>query len=174
MQSIKYLLFFLWLVALASCVEDKVHKHPAPHFTKDQLIDANKADSKRESDEIESVIQHHGWEMQSSGTGLRYQFLVKSASGDSAHTGKYAKVKYTVSLLNGTVCYSSDKDGLKEFRIGEDHVESGIHEVIRLMKVGDKMRFVLPSNLAHGLLGDGDKIPPRVPVLYEMELLSLR
>jgi FKBP-type peptidyl-prolyl cis-trans isomerase len=83
-------------------------------------------------------------------------------------------VAYKVFLLNGTECYSSDKDGLKEFRIGQDHVESGIHEMVQMMKTGDKVRFVLASARAHGLLGDGDKIPPRAPVLYEMELISLK
>jgi FKBP-type peptidyl-prolyl cis-trans isomerase len=53
-------------------------------------------------------------------------------------------------------------------------VESGIHEMVQMMKTGDKVRFVLASARAHGLLGDGDKIPPRAPVLYEMELISLK
>jgi FKBP-type peptidyl-prolyl cis-trans isomerase len=41
------------------------------------------------------------------------------------------------------------------------------------MHVGDKMRFILPSHLAHGLTGDQSKIPPLSSVVYEIELLEL-
>jgi FKBP-type peptidyl-prolyl cis-trans isomerase FkpA len=34
--------------------------------------------------------------------------------------------------------------------------------------------MILPSHLAHGLLGDDNKIPPKASVIYELELLSLR
>jgi FKBP-type peptidyl-prolyl cis-trans isomerase FkpA len=165
------LLLLLWL---ASC-GGEVHKHPViKPYTREQLMDANKADTRRESDDIDAYVRRHGWEMKASGTGLRYQFISQSAHGDTAKTGQWAKVSYKVFLLDGTLCYSSDKDGLKDFKIGEDHVESGIHEVILLMKTGDRMRFILPSARAHGLLGDGDKIPPRAPVMYEVQLISLR
>jgi FKBP-type peptidyl-prolyl cis-trans isomerase FkpA len=159
---------------LSACGSDELQPKPEKHYTKEQLMDANKVDTRRESDEIEACIKHHGWEMEGSGSGLRYMFISRSDKGDSAHTGQFAKVAYQVFLLNGTECYSSDKDGLKEFRIGQDHVESGIHEMILRMKTGDKVRFVLASNRAHGLLGDGDKIPPRAPVLYIMQLISLK
>jgi FKBP-type peptidyl-prolyl cis-trans isomerase FkpA len=164
-------LLLLWL---ASCGGEE-HNHPViKPYTKEQLMDANKADTRRESDDIDAYIRRHGWEMKASGSGLRYQFIAQSAKGDTAKTGQWAKVSYKVFLLDGTLCYSSDKDGMKDFKIGEDHVESGIHEAILLMKTGDKLRFVLPSARAHGLLGDGDKIPPRAPVMYEVQLISLR
>ncbi len=173
----------VWLVILAcscfglfSCGNDNQEKphRPVKSYSKEKLMDANKADSRREADDIRAYIRHHEWKMKESGTGLQYMFLEQSPQGDSAKTGRDATVSYKVFLLNGTLCYSSDKDGLKSFRIGEDHVESGIHEVVLQMKTGDSMRFVLPSNLAHGLLGDGDKIPPRSPVMYEIKLISLR
>ena len=159
---------------LSSCGPGKPAKARPKPYTKDQLIEANKADTRRESDDIDAYIRRHGWVMKFSGSGLRYMFLAQSTKGDSARNGAFAKVSYQVELLDGTICYTSVKDGLKTFKIGEDHVESGIHEVILLMKTGDRIRFILPSARAHGLLGDGDRIPPRAPVMYEMELISLR
>ena len=160
---------------LCSCGnQEETHAPVHKTYTKEQLLTANKSDSRRESDDIDAYLAYHHLEMKGTGTGLRYMFIRHSPSGDSARSGSYAKVSYQVFLLDGTLCYSSDKDGPKEFRIGEDHVESGIHEMVMMMKTGDKTRFILPSNLAHGLLGDGDKIPPRAPVLYEMELMKLR
>ncbi|HVA97909.1 MAG TPA: FKBP-type peptidyl-prolyl cis-trans isomerase, partial [Bacteroidia bacterium] len=72
------------------------------------------------------------------------------------------------------LCYSSDTEGLKSFLIGEDQVETGLHEAIQLMHVGDKALFIIPSFLAAGMVGDKEKIPPKATVVYEIELVSLK
>ena len=140
---------------------------------KDPLIVANKKYIKKEDDEIDQYVKRHQWNMNVSGTGIRYM-IYKEGKGKPAKIDNYVKVKYKISLLDGTLCYSSDELGDKEFLIGQDHVESGLHEALQYMKVGDKALFILPSHLAHGLLGDEKKIPPQSAVLYDIELLSLR
>ena len=84
-----------------------------------------------------------------------------------------ATLKYSISLLDGTVCYSSDSLGLKSFEIDHDQIESGIHEGVKLLKEGEHAIFILPSHLAHGLTGDHNKIPPGSPVVYNIELTHL-
>ena len=137
-----------------------------------KLIDANKIYVKKENDEIDQYVAHHGWQMATTGTGLRYM-ITKKGNGVAAVAGKYAKVNFKISLLDGTLCYSSDSTGSKKFLIGEDNVESGLHEGIQLLHVGDKALFILPSYMAHGLIGDESKIPPKSSVVYDIELLSI-
>jgi FKBP-type peptidyl-prolyl cis-trans isomerase len=110
--------------------------------------------------------------METTASGIYYMKL-KSGKGEQAHEGQTAKVNYKISLLDGSVVYSSDETGPKEFLIGKDNVESGLHEGVQMMHVGDKMRFILPSFRAHGLTGDNSKIPPLTSVVYEIELLGL-
>ncbi len=178
-RNIKILLILLAAVAF-SC------KNKNANFTKqlniqskqfqDQLVDANKMYVKRENDEINQYVIHKGWAMTTTGTGLRYMILKEGkgmlAKSDSNHT-MIVKVKFKKSLLDGTLCYSSDSTGAEQFVIGQDNVESGLHEGVQYMHVGDKAVMILPSHLAFGLLGDGDKIPPRASVLYELELESV-
>ncbi len=167
--------FFLLLSAfLFSCGEEEKPKKRqyTPQQVKDLSVQMNAWDEKRQNDEINQYIKAHGWEMEMTQTGLRYM-MVSPGKGPLAQTGQTAKVVYKISLLDGTVAYSSEKDGPKEFLIGKDYVESGLHEGLRLMHVGDKMRFILPSHLAHGLTGDQSKIPPLSSVVYEIELLEL-
>jgi FKBP-type peptidyl-prolyl cis-trans isomerase len=83
-------------------------------------------------------------------------------------------VNYTISLLDGTVCYSSVKDGSKDFKVEGDNIESGLHEAVLLMHTGDKAKFILPSYMANGLQGDNDKIPPMSAILVDLELLEVK
>ena len=41
------------------------------------------------------------------------------------------------------------------------------------MKVGDKAKFIIPSHLAFGLLGDENKIPKRATLVYDVELIDV-
>jgi FKBP-type peptidyl-prolyl cis-trans isomerase FkpA len=138
----------------------------------DKLIDVNKMYVKQESDEIDQYVRHRAWNMTTTGTGLRYM-ITKKGEGEKAIPDKFARVNYKVSLLDGTVCYRSDSTGARDFLVGQDNVESGLHEAIQLMNVGTKATFILPSHLAHGLIGDENKIPPKSSVIYEIELLAV-
>jgi FKBP-type peptidyl-prolyl cis-trans isomerase len=42
-----------------------------------------------------------------------------------------------------------------------------------MLREGDKARFILPPHIAHGLLGDENRIPPRSVIVYEVELLNI-
>lgn len=76
-------------------------------------------------------------------------------------------------MLTGDLVYSSEIAGEREFRIGRGGVELGLEEGILLMREGDKARFIMPSHLAHGVPGDGVKIPARAAIVYDLELLKV-
>ncbi len=165
-------IFYSFFAILCSCGNDQTPD--PPKLKKEDLINANKALRQKESDEIDAKVKNMGWDMQMTGTGLRYMF-VERGTGDSAKLGLRATINYQVKLLQtGEICYSSDSIGPEEFLIGRDYVETGLHEGIQLMRTGDKVMFILPSHLAHGLLGDWEKIPPLSPVIYYIHLTELK
>ena len=168
-----HLLFYLIIVSCGRNTYEKMSRKTNPDSLTESLVNANRMHVKRQSDEIDQYVKNHNWQMNVTGTGLRYM-IYKNGSGEHALQGKYAKINYKISLLDGTECYSSIKTGPREFLIGQDHVESGLHEGILLMNVGDKALFILPSYMAHGLHGDENKIPPMAIIVYDIELLSLR
>ncbi len=149
--------------------EKGVSSQNAKHLTQKQLITFNRKLVRQEKREIDAFIKVHHWNMLESGTGLRYQILV-NGKGPKAHTGQIAKIRYSVELFDGQKIYS----GVKSFKVGFGGVESGLEEGILLLKRGDKAKFILPSHLAYGLSGDGNKIPPHVPIIYYVELLKLK
>ncbi|MGD9993074.1 MAG: FKBP-type peptidyl-prolyl cis-trans isomerase [Salinivirgaceae bacterium] len=164
---------FLGVLLLASCKQNSSNAPVADRKTqKENLLKANKGLVSLDQQRIKNYAKRRNWEMQVSETGLWYQ-LMDTNTNEKAMAGKIAHLKYQVSLLDGTICYTSDSLGVMQFKIGQGGVESGLEEAILLMRVGEKGRFILPPHLAHGLLGDDNKIPPRSVIVYSAELLKL-
>ena len=140
--------------------------------TRKSLIELNKLLVKQDSAKIAGYVKRRNWDMVETKTGLWYMIYEKG-SGESSKEGLFATINYNVALLDGTQCYSSDSLGPKRFKIGRGSVESGLEEGILLLKEGDKAKFILPPHLAHGLVGDDNRIPARSIIVYDVELLSL-
>jgi len=169
-------IIFAFLLVFFACNEKKQQKK---HMTKKELDKydkpleaANRYLATVDAERIESYAKRHNWDMKMTEAGLWYEIYEKG-SGPKAEIGQVALLNYKVSLLDGTLCYSSDSLGAKSFAIGHGGVESGLEEGILLLHQGDKARFIMPPFKAHGLLGDMKKIPARSIIVYEIELLKL-
>lgn len=174
-----FLLVVLLVMFIASCGDGKEKQSPQKVEinevkAREQLMNVQKPSLVMENDNIESYIKQHQLQMQMTGTGLRYQIIKENPKGKAIISTNIVKVKYKVLLLDGTLCYNSDKNGPKTFKVDFDNVETGIHQGIKLMREGEKAIFILPSHLAHGLTGDDDMIPPKASVYYEVEVLSVK
>ena len=107
-------------------------------------------------------------------SGLRYK-IIQEGDGKKASKGDMVSVHYKGQLLDGTVFDSSYKRKEPiDFTIGVGQVISGWDEGIQLLKVGDKARLVIPSNLAYGSQGAGGIIPPNAPLLFDVELVNVK
>ena len=106
-------------------------------------------------------------------SGLRYKIL-QNGTGKQATKGASVSVHYKGQLLDGTVFDSSYKRKQPiDFNVGVGQVISGWDEGIQLLKVGDKARFVIPSNLAYGAQGAGGVIPPNANLIFDVELVNI-
>lgn len=173
-----YLILLVMLLSLVSFTACNDQPKPATStrhlgMMSDSLVNYNKGIVQTEDQQIEDFIARYGWKVTKTGTGLRY-LIFQKGKGVKAEKGKIAIIRYTSRLLNGNLCYSSDKDGPKDFKIGYGGVESGVEEGILLMHVGDRAKFILPSHLAFGLLGDQNKIPQHAAIVYDIELVKLK
>ncbi len=107
-------------------------------------------------------------------SGLRYQ-ITNQGSGEQATKGATVSVHYKGQLLDGTVFDSSyQRNQPIDFAIGVGQVIAGWDEGIQLLKVGDKARFVIPSDLAYGARGAGGVIPPNAPLIFDVELMKVK
>ncbi len=107
-------------------------------------------------------------------SGLRYK-IVQKGSGAKASKGQTVSVHYEGALMDGTVFDSSYKRKQPiDFKLGVGQVISGWDEGIALLQVGDKARFVIPSNLAYGSAGAGGVIPGDAILLFDVELMNVK
>ncbi len=107
-------------------------------------------------------------------SGLRYK-MIQKGDGKRAEAGKTVAVHYEGSLENGKVFDSSyPRKKPIEFRLGQGQVIEGWDEGIALLQVGDKARFVIPSDLAYGASGAGGVIPPNATLIFDVELMEVK
>ncbi len=107
-------------------------------------------------------------------SGLRYQIL-QEGNGMKAEKGKTVSVHYKGQLADGTVFDSSYKRNQPiDFPLGMGQVIPGWDEGIGLLNVGDKARFVIPSDLAYGSRGAGGVIPPNATLIFDVELMNVK
>ncbi|NCC74127.1 MAG: peptidylprolyl isomerase [Sphingobacteriia bacterium] len=176
-MRISVYIFFLSLISILMSGCDDASKKEEKSKTGDDmeeiLVEVNKQLVKTEAQQIEDLISRYGWEMEETGTGLRYVVLEKG-NGAPCEKGKTVVMDYSVKLISGMQIYSSEESGPKSFEIGRGGVEAGLEEAMNFLHVGDKARLIIPSHLARGLSGDGKKIPPKATLIYEIKILDIK
>ena len=134
-------------------------------------IEGNKKILRWEDEEMSLFIKRYGWNMQRTGTGMYVQVL-NEGHGDSFQEGDDITLKYKTFLLNGEMVYSSDSTGLKTFKVAKSEEIEALHEAAMMLLPGAKARLVIPSYLAYGVSGDGNKINGRLPIAMMVEVIE--
>ena len=160
----KYLVFLL-LLSVFSCEEkpqkpQKPQKPISKNEMKSSMETANRYLLVEEEEDIANYIKRHGLEMTTTGTGLRYQIMRQGAE-------KQIEKGERVDLE-----YSSEKDGVKSFVVGEGEVESGLDEAMTYLHRGDEAKLIIPFHLAYGLHGDDKCIPEYATLVYTIKIMD--
>lgn len=114
---------------------------------------------------------------QKSDSGLEWKIL-QEGTGESPEVGKTVVVHYTGWLDEdgqpGKKFDSSvDRGQPFSFRIGVGMVIRGWDEGVMDMKVGEKRRLFIPTDLGYGSHGAGHVIPPNAGLIFDVELISI-
>lgn len=110
--------------------------------------------------------------VQTTASGLQYQVL-KAGSGAVPTADSKVSVHYEGKLINGQIFDSSIQRG-EPLTIGVSGVIPGWTEALLRMKVGDKWKLFIPSDLAYGERGSPPVIGPNETLIFEVELLEVK
>lgn len=103
-------------------------------------------------------------------TGLQYK-EIKAGTGKSPKATDVVKVHYRGTFIDGKEFDSSYKRG-EPIEFPLSGVIKGWTEGLQLMKVGGKMMFYIPSELAYGENAH-PSIGPNQVLIFEVELLDI-
>lgn len=169
-RTIPRILLGIVLVAFVSCRNRTDPGPNGPSPGKNDMEDLNIYFVKKDKERIQSYIERRNLQMNESSTGLWYQ-IIREGEGDFLKDNDKVVFNYKCSLLDGTLCYSSDDTGPKQVILGRSDIEAGLNEGLRLLKPGAEAVFIMPPYLAYGFVGDRKKIPPRAIVVYYVNIL---
>lgn len=104
-------------------------------------------------------------------SGLQYE-VIKEGNGKKPKATDRVKCHYEGTLIDGTLFDSSVKRG-EPAVFGVNQVIAGWVEALQLMSEGAKWRLFVPSDLAYGVNGAGEMIPPHSTLIFEVELIEV-
>jgi peptidylprolyl isomerase len=100
--------------------------------------------------------------------------IVQAGSGEEAKNGKTVSVHYTGSFADGKKFDSSlDRGAPFSFTLGQGSVIKGWDEGVLGMKVGEKIKIVVPPALGYGP-NDYGPIPGNSTLYFDIELLGVK
>jgi FKBP-type peptidyl-prolyl cis-trans isomerase len=106
--------------------------------------------------------------------GMKVEIL-NQGSGVAAKSGDVVTVNYTGTLTDGTKFDSSLNPGRTpfQFTLGQNSVIQGWELGVAGMKVGEKRKLTIPSELGYGTSGAGGLIPPNATLIFEIDMISI-
>jgi FKBP-type peptidyl-prolyl cis-trans isomerase FklB len=104
-------------------------------------------------------------------SGLQYA-VIQQGKGPTPKPTDRVRTHYHGTLIDGTVFDSSVEAG-QPATFGVSEVIPGWTEALVRMKVGDKWRLFIPSEMAYGVQGAPPDIGPNSVLIFDIELLSI-
>jgi len=104
-------------------------------------------------------------------SGLQYEVITMGKGPKPSDTSK-VKVHYHGTTPEGKV-FDSSVDRGEPITFSLNQVIPGWIEGLQLMPVGSKFMLYIPQELAYGESPQGDVIEPFMPLVFEVELLSI-
>ena len=105
-------------------------------------------------------------------SGLQYK-IIKPGTGTIPTPENRVLCHYTGTLIDGTK-FDSSVDRGKPAEFAVKGVIKGWTEALQLMKEGAQWELYIPSNLAYGERGSGNKIGPNKTLIFQIELIEVK
>jgi FKBP-type peptidyl-prolyl cis-trans isomerase FkpA len=171
-MTIKFLIYTFLFFVTVSCSTGSEKNNARSGPGSNEMEELNRYLVQKDRERIENYIDRKNLDMTESPTGLWY-FIKKEGQGSYITDNDKIMIEYKCSLLDGTICYSSENDGIKEIILGRSELEAGLNQGLRMLRTGGEAVFIIPPFLAYGFTGDGKKIPSRAVIVYNVNILQV-
>ena len=141
----------------------------------DASVERNKKLNAKEQASIEKIMAQQQKDYIASESGFWYYYNIKTES-DTLKTpdfGDIVNFNYDVKSLKGQIIYSSEDLKTQTYAMDKEELFTGLREGLKLMKTGETVTFLFPSQKAYGYYGDENKIGSNTPLICEVTINSI-
>jgi len=174
------------LLFVSSCTTPKARK-PISRKTStfiEKSIKRNKAINKMEENFFKEMMNRDTINTYlSSSNGFWYYYNNKiDADIKTPIKGNEVVINYEIRDVQNNIIYTKNELGSKDqpvegdrtYKIDSEDFITGIQEGIKLMKEGETITFLFPSNKVFGVSGFQDRIATNQPLIIEVYLKSIK
>lgn len=141
----------------------------------DASVERNKKLNAKEKTFIENVMKQKEQDYIASESGFWYYYNNK-IENDTLKTPAFGDIinyNYNVKGINGNLIYSTEDIKTQTYTMDKEELFTGLREGLKLMKSGETVTFLFPSQKAYGYYGDENKIGSNVPLICEVTVNSI-
>ncbi|WP_194269501.1 gliding motility-associated peptidyl-prolyl isomerase GldI [Oceanihabitans sp. IOP_32] len=131
--------------------------------------------AKEEAEILRRIALDSTINYKASESGFWYYYNTKTEI-DSLKTpgfGDIINFNYHVKDLNGVPIYSKEEIKTQTYAMDQQELFTGLREGLKLMKSGETVTFIFPSQKAYGYYGDQNKIGSNLPIICEVTVNSI-
>ena len=172
-------LLILVLIMLAVSCKEPEARRPISVKTGsfiDASIERNKQLNTKEQTIIQNLMQQQENNYIASESGFWYYYNNK-VEFDTLVTPNFGDIityDYNVKTLNGETIYSKEDIKTQTYAMDQQELFTGLREGLKLMKSGETVTFMFPSQKAYGYYGDKNKIGSNTPLVCEVTIHSIK
>jgi len=141
----------------------------------DNSITRNKKLNQKERNRIEQIIQSNSdVNYLASENGFWYYYNTKVEDDTVTPVfGDLVSFSYDIKDLNGRTIYSTEELKTRDFAVDQEELFSGLRQGIKLMKAGETVTFLFPSQKAYGYYGDTNRIGTNIPIICKVTINTI-
>ncbi|MEZ4856456.1 MAG: gliding motility-associated peptidyl-prolyl isomerase GldI [Gelidibacter sp.] len=172
-----FTLIFLLSLSFSSCKSPEARR-PVSQKTGSFIkasAERNKKLNLKEQELIQNIIEKDTSKTYlSSANGFWYYYNVKVEQDTiTANFGDIVNFDYNVKDFNGNTIYSDEDIKPRDYSMDKQELFSGLREGLKLMKPGETVTFLFPSQKAYGYYGDTKKIGTNTPLICKVTVHTI-
>lgn len=131
--------------------------------------------NKKEHALIQKIIDKNpDIEFIASASGFWYYYNSKTDQDTiTPQFGDIVNFRYDIKDLNNNTIYTEEEINTQNYIMDKEEIFTGLREGLKLMKPGEVVTFLFPSQKAYGYYGDTDRIGTNIPIICKVTLNSI-
>lgn len=174
----KYCILLLVLIGFSSCMKSEARRPvtKSKTYTLADTSEEMKKINRLEEAKIKTYIKNDSLtEYQSSSNGYWFTYILKSDDNSAKpEEGQLVELEYEIQDLNNNPIYTKEELGLKTYKVDKEDFIPALQMGIKTMKKGEKIKFVIPSYNAFGVVGDENRIGINQSIISIVTLVNIK